>query len=94
LGDFHVRMAELTGNPVLGQILGELISRCSLITLMYQSDNAAEHSAQEHAAILKAIVAKDEALAVTLMESHLRHVEDSLTLDRKIPNNDIAMALA
>ena len=94
LGDFHVRMAELTGNLVLGQILGELISRCSLITLMYQSDNAAEHSAQEHAAILKAIVAKDEALAVTLMESHLRHVEDSLTLDRKIPNNDIAMALA
>ena len=48
LGDFHVRVAELMGNPVLGQILGELISRCSLITLMYQSDNAAEHSAEDH----------------------------------------------
>jgi len=94
LGDFHVRMAELMGNPVLGQILGELISRCSLITLMYQSDNAAEHSAEDHAAILKAIAAKDEALAVQLMEEHLSNVEASLTLDRKLPNSDIAMALA
>jgi DNA-binding GntR family transcriptional regulator len=94
LGDFHVRMAELMGNPVLGQILGELISRCSLITLMYQSDNAAEHSAEDHAAILKAIIAKNENLAVELMEKHLRNVEASLTLDRKIPMNNIAMALA
>jgi len=94
LGDFHVRMAELMGNLVLGQILGELISRCSLITLMYQSDNAAEHSAEDHAAILKAIVAKDESLAVQLMEEHLGNVEASLILDRKLPNSDIAMALA
>ncbi|MGE8201056.1 MAG: GntR family transcriptional regulator, partial [Variovorax sp.] len=34
LGDFHVRIAELMGNQVLAQILGELISRCALITLM------------------------------------------------------------
>ncbi len=45
LGDFHVRMAELMGNQVLAQILSELISRRALITLMYQSSNAAEHSA-------------------------------------------------
>jgi len=94
LGDFHVRMAELMGNAVLAQILSELISRCALITLMYQSSNAAEHSAEEHAEILKAIAAKDEALAVKLMDEHLRHVEEGLTLDRKVPSNDIAMALA
>ena len=94
LGDFHVRMAELMGNDVLAQILGELISRCALITLMYQSSNAAEHSAEEHAEILKAIADKDEDLAVKLMDEHLRHVEEGLTLDRKVPSNDIAMALA
>jgi len=94
LGDFHVRMAELMGNDVLAQILGELISRCALITLMYQSTNAAEHSAEEHAEILKAIAAKDEDLAVKLMDEHLRNVEEGLALDRKIPSNDIAMALA
>ena len=94
LGDFHVRMAELMGNEVLAQMLGELISRCALITLMYQSANAAEHSAEEHSDILKAIIAKDEALAVKLMDEHLRNVEEGLALDRKVPSNDIAMALA
>ena len=94
LGDFHVRMAELMGNDVLAQMLGELISRCALITLMYQSSNAAEHSAEEHAEILKAISDKDEDLAVKLMDQHLRNVEEGLALDRKVPSNDIAMALA
>ena len=94
LGDFHVRMAELMGNDVLAQILSELISRCALITLMYQSTNAAEHSAEEHSEILKAIAAKDENLAVKLMDEHLRNVEEGLALDRKVPSNDIAMALA
>jgi DNA-binding GntR family transcriptional regulator len=94
LGDFHVRIAELMGNQVLGQILSELISRCALITLMYQSSNAAEHSVEEHSEILKAIIAKDENLAVHLMDAHLRNVEQGLALDRKVPSNDIAMALA
>jgi DNA-binding GntR family transcriptional regulator len=94
LGDFHVRMAELSGNLVLAQMLSELISRCALITLMYQSSNAAEHSAEEHTEILKAIVAKDEKLAVKLMDEHLTHVEEGLALDRKVPSSDIAMALS
>ena len=79
---------------MLAQLLSELISRCALITLMYQSTNAAAHSAQEHAEILKAIADKDEARAVQLMDEHLRHVEESLILDRKLPSSDIAMALA
>ena len=123
LGDFHVRIAELMGNQVLAQILNELISRCALITLMYQSSNAAEHSVEEHSEILNAIIAKDENLAVMafkisehsveehseilnaiiakdenlavqLMDEHLRNVEQGLALDRKVPSNDIAMALA
>ena len=94
LGDFHVRMAELMGNQVLAEILGELISRCALITLMYQSRHAAQHSTEEHEAIVDALAEKDEALAVQLMNDHLIHVEASLTFDRKIPTHDIAMALA
>ena len=94
LGYFHVRMAELMGNQVLAEILGELISRCALITLMYQSRHAAEHSTAEHEDIVDALDAKDEALAVQLMNEHLIHVEASLTFDRKIPTHDIALALA
>jgi DNA-binding GntR family transcriptional regulator len=94
LGDFHVRMAELMGNQVLAELLGELISRCALITLMYQSTHAAEHSSDEHVAIVDALAAKDEAQAVRLMDEHLSHVVDNLTFDRKLPTNDIAMALS
>ena len=94
LGDFHVRMAELMGNNVLAQMLGDLISRCALITLMYQSDSAAEHSHEEHAAIVTALAARDEALAVQLMQAHLAHVEASLTFDRKRPATGLAAALA
>jgi DNA-binding GntR family transcriptional regulator len=94
LGDFHVRMAELMGNGVLAQMLDDLISRCALITLMYQSTTAAEHSSDEHAEIVKAMAAKDEALAVQLMSEHLQHVEQGLQFDRKLPSNDISMALS
>jgi DNA-binding GntR family transcriptional regulator len=94
LADFHVRMAELMGNHVLAELLRELLSRCALITLMYQSTNAAEHSNEEHADIVKALAAKDEELAVRLMNEHLMHVEEGLTFDRKLPTNDISMALS
>ena len=94
LGDFHVRMAELMGNEVLAQMLGELVSRCALITLMYQTASAAEHSNDEHAEIVKALAAKDETLAVRLMTEHLLHVEENLAFDRKVPTNDISMALS
>ena len=82
------------GNEVLAQLLGELISRCALITLMYQSASAAEHSHEEHGEIVKALAARDEALAVQLMNDHLTHVEESLTFDRKLPTSDLSMALS
>jgi DNA-binding GntR family transcriptional regulator len=94
LADFHVRMAELLGNEVLAQILRDLTSRCSLITLMYQSAGAAEHSQEEHNEIVKALAARDEARAVKLMNDHLVHVEESLALGRKVPTHDVALALS
>lgn len=94
LGDFHVRMAELMGNEVLAQILRDLIARSALITLMYQTHASAVHSSDEHAAIVAALAARDEARAVALMNEHLDHVEASLALDRPVPTHDIALALA
>ncbi|MGV8804537.1 MAG: GntR family transcriptional regulator [Polaromonas sp.] len=94
LGDFHVKMAELMGNKVLAQMLGELISRCALITLMYQTDSAAEHSNDEHSIIVKALANKNEALAAQLMNEHLMHVEENLTFDRKLPTSDVSLALS
>ena len=94
LGDFHVVMAQLMGNQVLAQMLGELISRCALITLMYQSRSEAQHSTDEHEEIVAALAARDTERAVQLMNDHLLHVEEGLTFDRKVPTHDISLALS
>ena len=94
LGDFHVRIAELAGNGVLAQIVRDLVSRSSLITLMYQRDSFTAHSQEEHVELVKALAAKDEKRAVKLMDEHLQHVEQSLAFDRTVPSHDIALALA
>jgi DNA-binding GntR family transcriptional regulator len=80
LGDFHVCMAQLMGNEVLALLLMDLLSRCALITLMYQSSAAAAHSHEEHTTIVDALQARDEPLALRLMDEHLQNVEAALTL--------------
>ena len=94
LGNFHVRMAELMGNQVLAQMLDELISRCALITVMYQSTTAAAHSHEEHARMVEARAARDGERAVLLMQEHLLHVEQGLCFDRKHPVSDLSFALS
>lgn len=94
LGDFHVHMAELMGNQVLAQMLGQLISRCALITLMYQSSQDAGHSHGDHVRIVRALAERDGERAARLMGEHLGHVETHLTSERIHPGNDIRQALA
>ena len=48
-------------------MLGDLISRCALITLMYQSDSAAAHSHEEHGDIVAALL-DDEATVKTFRQ--------------------------
>lgn len=79
LFDFHVRLAEVLGNQVLIELIQELVSRCSLITLMYQSSDDAGASNAEHVAILKAIESRDADEAIRLMDEHLQTVERQLT---------------
>ena len=93
LGDFHVLMAERIGNRVLAQILSELISRCALITLMYQSSRAAEHSSDEHLEILQAMEARDVERAKALMEAHLADTENSLLYQPRTASADLLQAL-
>ena len=81
LADFHVVLARLQGNEVLAQLLADLLSRCSLIALMYQSAHSAEHSADEHVAIVDALERRDARAATRLMRSHLGNVERNLQLD-------------
>ena len=91
LADFHAVLAQLLGNQVLGQLLADLLSRSSLIALMYQSSHSAEHSQDEHVQIVDALERRDARAAVRLMAQHLGNVERNLRLDPRTP--DLAAAL-
>lgn len=91
LADFHVVLARMLGNEVLAQLLSDLLSRSSLISLMYQSSHSAEHSQDEHVQIVDALERRDARAAVRLMEHHLSNVERNLRLDPRLP--DLASAL-
>ncbi len=93
LADFHVVLARLLGNEVLAQLLADLLSRCSLIALMYQSAFSAEHSAGEHVAIVDAIERRDARAAVRLMEAHLGNVERNLQLHPRVGGLSAALKL-
>lgn len=80
LADFHVVLAQKLGNQVLADLLADLLSRSSLIALMYQSAHSAQHSADEHVAIVDALAARDARAAAKLMENHLGNVKRNLQL--------------
>jgi DNA-binding GntR family transcriptional regulator len=81
LADFHVVLARMLGNQVLADLLEDLLTRSSLIALMYQSSHSAEHSQAEHVAIVDALEKRDMRAAVRLLESHLGNVERNLRLN-------------
>jgi DNA-binding GntR family transcriptional regulator len=91
LADFHIVLARMLGNDALADLLGDLLTRCSLIALMYQSAHSAEHSYAEHVAIVDALERGAARAAVKLMEDHLHNVERNLQLDPRVP--DLQQAL-
>lgn len=93
LGNFHVRIAQLLDNEVLAEVLGDLLARCAVATLMYQTSTAAHDSSSEHAELVECFASGDAARAATLMRAHLDHVEAGLNLEQALPSFDIRKAL-
>ncbi|MBL8319722.1 MAG: GntR family transcriptional regulator [Burkholderiaceae bacterium] len=91
LADFHVVLARMMGNDVLAQLLTDLLTRSSLIALMYQSTHSAEASYVEHVAIVDALARRDARAAARLTHEHLASVERNLRLHPRTP--DLAQAL-
>lgn len=91
LADFHVVLARMLGNEVLAEQLNDLVTRSSLIALMYQSAHSASHSHEEHVAIVDALEKRDARAAARLMEEHLLHVERNLQLDPRVPDLEAAL---
>lgn len=95
LGDFHIKLADLSGNKVLARFVRELVARSSLIAMRFQSSNESSCSSDEHAAFLGICRQGKAQEAVDCMLEHLNRIESSLSLEETppVPESDLFRAL-
>ncbi|TCS58955.1 DNA-binding GntR family transcriptional regulator [Primorskyibacter sedentarius] len=79
-GEFHMLLAELTGNPVLTRYVSEVVLRCSLIMSLYARSHSSDCAVDEHSQIINAIRTGDASRAINIMEHHLGAVADRAEL--------------
>ncbi|MGJ7501346.1 GntR family transcriptional regulator [Variovorax sp. OV084] len=94
LGDFHVALAEATGNRTLAELVRELVARSSLIAMLYHSSNDPHCSSDEHADFLRLCRKGDVEAAVTSMIDHLERIESSLELGTDKPDRQLDLVKA
>ncbi len=73
-GEFHIKLAEMTGNSLLLRYVQEVSSRCSLILAIYGRPHSSECAVSEHRQLIEALRAGDAARAADLMDRHLQAV--------------------
>jgi len=79
-GEFHVKLAQVTGNAVLVRMVRELVTRTSLIIGLFANSDALSCKEDEHLGILKALRDRNSDRAEALMRDHLAHIEAGLDL--------------
>ncbi|MET3377385.1 DNA-binding GntR family transcriptional regulator [Variovorax boronicumulans] len=94
LGDFHVALAEATGNHTLAEMVRELVARSSLIAMLYHSSNDPHCSSDEHSDFLRLCRKGDVEAAVTCMIEHLERIEASLELGTEKPDRQLDLVKA
>jgi len=81
-GEFHVLLAEFTGNTLLARYVGEVVSRSSLILALYSRPHSSECGSNEHEEIIEALARSDAAAARHLMDHHLGAVQERALLPK------------
>ncbi|KUJ75567.1 hypothetical protein AVO42_09690 [Thiomicrospira sp. XS5] len=81
--EFHFLIADLSGNHPLAEAARHLISRTSLIVAQYNLSGSGGCACVDHSALVDVIVNGTEDEAEALMDTHIRHIEDGLSLSKK-----------
>ncbi len=108
-GEFHLQLATLAGHATLARLLGELVSRTSLILMAYGSAAPLRPPAparpeqparwveacncHEHRGLLAALRLRDAAAAQTLMLQHLDALEATLCFNLPEPGPGLVALL-
>ncbi|GAA0753384.1 GntR family transcriptional regulator [Ideonella azotifigens] len=94
-GEFHIKLAEMAGNPVLARYLSELATRCSLILAVYGRPHSSDCAVNEHRDLIQALREKNTEHAVSLMDAHLHGIQDRALLpERQASDEDLGSILA
>lgn len=77
-GEFHLQIARFAGNPVMYDLLRELVSRSSLLFALYHRAGEPMCVSHDHERLLDAIVSGDAEQARAEMTAHLGEIETRL----------------
>lgn len=87
--DFHQAVVRLAGNRELERAAGLVYDQLRLArSLSAQRDGRARDAWREHAAILRALLARDEGAVETALEEHLRAAEAAMLASVAEPDAD------
>lgn len=93
-GEFHIMLAEMTGNALTLRYVQEVSSRCSLILAVYGRPHSADCAVNEHRRIIERLVAGDARRAAQLMDEHLQAVASRALIAPKPEASDVGALLA
>ena len=79
-GDFHLMLAEISGNAIMQRFMEELVARSSLVIALYGQSTASSCGHSEHGDIIAAIENDELERACQLMLHHIAHIEADLDL--------------
>ena len=90
---FHLAIAEEAGNPILAEMLSNLLSRTALSLGVYASRGPAGCLCDDHLAIFTALKAGDADRAEALMVEHIEHMIGRMNLAPMPAEVDLERAL-
>lgn len=92
--EFHRIIASLSGHRILREMLGELLSRSSLVVALYWRATDAPCDNHDHLALVSALERGDGERAAILMRDHVATLRETLDLSRAAPDGtSLAAAL-
>lgn len=79
---FHLKIAEIAGQPILTDYVRDLVSRSSLIIALYWKRRDTTCEGHAHDALIEAIARHDRQSAAAIMKSHIVDLLSGLELKR------------
>lgn len=93
LGEFHLVIAEIGGNPVYAELLGQLLPRTSLMQSLYEAREQPSCAVADHRALINLMAKGDPEKAAEAMRGHLHTNLNRLRVSTPEAGIDLAAVL-